>query len=137
MRASSALKKQFGRIEKTVRVRLVATGVGFLNGGFQSVSPLRPFHKSGRWGEFCRSGGGLLSRNPEADAPGRKSRFSVVTCLPKGTRRRRHSSPHRATGCGSVCGAEIVDVSPRSCSPHFHIVVNLRREVRYATGRAG
>ena len=38
MRASSAVKKQFGRIEKTVGVLWVATGVAFLTGGFQSVS---------------------------------------------------------------------------------------------------
>ena len=38
MRASSAIKKQFGRIEKTVGVLLIATGVAFLTGGFQSVS---------------------------------------------------------------------------------------------------
>jgi len=38
MRASGAIKKQFGRIEKTVGVLLIATGVAFLTGGFQSVS---------------------------------------------------------------------------------------------------
>jgi cytochrome c-type biogenesis protein len=38
IRASSAIRKQFGRIEKTVGVLLVATGVAFLTGGFQSVS---------------------------------------------------------------------------------------------------
>ncbi len=38
MRASNAVKKQFGRIEKTVGVLLVATGIAFLTGGFQSVS---------------------------------------------------------------------------------------------------
>ena len=38
MRASNAVKKQFGKIEKTVGVLLVATGVAFLTGGFQSVS---------------------------------------------------------------------------------------------------
>ena len=38
MRASRAIKKQFGAIEKTVGVLLVATGVAFLTGGFQSVS---------------------------------------------------------------------------------------------------
>ena len=38
MRASSAIKKQFGRIEKTVGILLIATGVAFLTGGFQSVS---------------------------------------------------------------------------------------------------
>ena len=38
MRASNAVKKQFGKIEKTVGVLLVATGVAFLTGGFQSAS---------------------------------------------------------------------------------------------------
>jgi cytochrome c-type biogenesis protein len=38
MRASSTIKRQFGRIEKTVGVLLVATGVAFLTGGFQSAS---------------------------------------------------------------------------------------------------
>ena len=38
MRASNAVKKQFGRIEKTVGVLLVATGIAFLTGGFQSAS---------------------------------------------------------------------------------------------------
>ena len=38
MRASSAVKKQFGKIEKTVGVLLVATGIAFLTGGFQSMS---------------------------------------------------------------------------------------------------
>ena len=38
MRASQHLRKQFGRIEKAVGVLLVATGVAFLTGGFQSVS---------------------------------------------------------------------------------------------------
>ncbi len=38
MRASSAPKKQFGRIEKTVGALLVLTGVAFLTGGFQSMS---------------------------------------------------------------------------------------------------
>jgi cytochrome c-type biogenesis protein len=38
MRASLHLRKQFGRIEKAVGVLLVATGVAFLTGGFQSVS---------------------------------------------------------------------------------------------------
>ena len=38
MRASLHLRKQFGRIEKTVGVLLVATGVAFLTGGFQSAS---------------------------------------------------------------------------------------------------
>jgi cytochrome c-type biogenesis protein len=31
-------EKQFGKIEKTVGVLLVATGVAFLTGGFQSAS---------------------------------------------------------------------------------------------------
>ena len=38
MRASLHLRKQFGRIEKTVGVLLVVTGVLFLTGGFQSAS---------------------------------------------------------------------------------------------------
>ncbi len=38
MRASRFVKAQFGRIEKTVGVLLVATGVAFLTGGFQSMS---------------------------------------------------------------------------------------------------
>ncbi len=38
LRASSAIKKRFGAIEKTVGVLLVATGVAFLTGGFQSMS---------------------------------------------------------------------------------------------------
>ena len=38
MRASRFMKTQFARIEKTVGVLLVATGVAFLTGGFQSVS---------------------------------------------------------------------------------------------------
>ena len=33
-----AVKKQFGRIEKTVGVLLAAPGVAFLTGGFQSAS---------------------------------------------------------------------------------------------------
>jgi len=37
-RASRFVKAQFGRIEKTVGVLLVATGVAFLTGGFQSAS---------------------------------------------------------------------------------------------------
>ncbi len=35
---SNVVKKQFGRIEKTVGVLLIATGVAFLTGGFQSAS---------------------------------------------------------------------------------------------------
>jgi cytochrome c-type biogenesis protein len=38
MRASRFMKTQFARIEKTVGVLLVATGVAFLTGGFQSMS---------------------------------------------------------------------------------------------------
>jgi cytochrome c-type biogenesis protein len=38
MRASRRLRDQFGRIEKTVGVLLVATGVLFLTGGFQNLS---------------------------------------------------------------------------------------------------
>ena len=38
MRASAHVRKQFGRIEKAVGVLLVATGVAFLTGGFQSMS---------------------------------------------------------------------------------------------------
>jgi cytochrome c-type biogenesis protein len=38
MRAAAHVRKQFGRIEKAVGVLLVATGVAFLTGGFQSVS---------------------------------------------------------------------------------------------------
>ena len=38
MRASNAVKKRFGAIEKTVGVLLVATGVLFLTGGFQNIS---------------------------------------------------------------------------------------------------
>jgi cytochrome c-type biogenesis protein len=38
MRASGHVRKHFGRIEKAVGVLLVATGVAFLTGGFQSVS---------------------------------------------------------------------------------------------------
>ncbi len=38
MRASNAVKKQFGTIENTVGVLLVATGIAFLTGGFQSAS---------------------------------------------------------------------------------------------------
>jgi cytochrome c-type biogenesis protein len=38
MSASRRLRSQFGRIEKAVGVLLVATGVAFLTGGFQSVS---------------------------------------------------------------------------------------------------
>jgi len=35
---SNVVKKQFGKIEKTVGVLLVATGIAFLTGGFQSAS---------------------------------------------------------------------------------------------------
>src|SRR5580700_5952072 len=38
IRASRHLRAQFGRIEKAVGVLLVATGVAFLTGGFQSMS---------------------------------------------------------------------------------------------------
>jgi cytochrome c-type biogenesis protein len=38
LRAAAHVRKQFGRIEKTVGVLLVATGVAFLTGGFQNVS---------------------------------------------------------------------------------------------------
>ncbi len=38
MRASAHVRKQFGRIEKAVGVLLVATGVAFLTGGFQTLS---------------------------------------------------------------------------------------------------
>jgi cytochrome c-type biogenesis protein len=38
MSASRFVKAQFGRIEKTVGVLLVATGLAFLTGGFQSAS---------------------------------------------------------------------------------------------------
>jgi cytochrome c-type biogenesis protein len=38
MRASTAIKKRLGAIEKTVGVLLVGTGVLFLTGGFQSMS---------------------------------------------------------------------------------------------------
>jgi cytochrome c-type biogenesis protein len=38
LRAAAHMRKQFGRIEKTVGVLLVATGVAFLTGGFQNVS---------------------------------------------------------------------------------------------------
>jgi cytochrome c-type biogenesis protein len=38
IRASRHLRAQFGRIEKTVGVLLVATGIAFLTGGFQNVS---------------------------------------------------------------------------------------------------
>src|ERR1700733_3232479 len=38
IRASRHLRTQFGRIEKAVGVLLVATGVAFLTGGFQSMS---------------------------------------------------------------------------------------------------
>jgi cytochrome c-type biogenesis protein len=38
IRASRHLRAQFGRVEKAVGVLLVATGVAFLTGGFQSVS---------------------------------------------------------------------------------------------------
>ncbi len=38
MRTSRFMKTQFARIEKTVGVLLVATGVAFLTGGFQSMS---------------------------------------------------------------------------------------------------
>ena len=38
MRAAAQIRRQFGRIEKTVGVLLVATGVAFLTGGFQSAS---------------------------------------------------------------------------------------------------
>jgi cytochrome c-type biogenesis protein len=38
MRASSSVKKQFGKIEKTVGVLLIASGVAILTGGFQSAS---------------------------------------------------------------------------------------------------
>ena len=38
IRASRHLRAQFGRIEKAVGVLLVATGVAFLTGGFQSIS---------------------------------------------------------------------------------------------------
>ncbi len=38
MRAAAHMRKQFGRIEKTVGVLLVLTGVAFLTGGFQNVS---------------------------------------------------------------------------------------------------
>ena len=38
MRASSSVKKQFGKIEKTAGVLLIASGVAFLTGSFQSAS---------------------------------------------------------------------------------------------------
>ena len=38
MRASGAIKRQFGRIEKVVGALLVATGILFLTGGFQNAS---------------------------------------------------------------------------------------------------
>jgi cytochrome c-type biogenesis protein len=38
MRASSVVKKQFGKIGKTVGALLIATGVLFLTGGFQDIS---------------------------------------------------------------------------------------------------
>jgi cytochrome c-type biogenesis protein len=38
MRAAAHVRKQFGRIEKAVGALLVATGVAFLTGGFQSAS---------------------------------------------------------------------------------------------------
>jgi cytochrome c-type biogenesis protein len=38
LRAAAHVRKQFDRIEKTVGVLLVATGVAFLTGGFQNVS---------------------------------------------------------------------------------------------------
>jgi len=38
IRASRFMKTQFARIEKTVGMLLVATGVAFLTGGFQSMS---------------------------------------------------------------------------------------------------
>jgi cytochrome c-type biogenesis protein len=40
MRASSSVKKQFGKIKKTVDVLLIASGVAILTGGFQSASLL-------------------------------------------------------------------------------------------------
>jgi cytochrome c-type biogenesis protein len=38
MRASDAIKKRFGAIEKTVGALLIVTGVLFLTGGFQNIS---------------------------------------------------------------------------------------------------
>jgi cytochrome c-type biogenesis protein len=38
LRASTAIKRRFGAIEKTVGVLLIGTGVLFLTGGFQSMS---------------------------------------------------------------------------------------------------
>jgi cytochrome c-type biogenesis protein len=38
LRAAALVRQQFGRIEKTVGVLLVATGIAFLTGGFQNVS---------------------------------------------------------------------------------------------------
>jgi cytochrome c-type biogenesis protein len=38
LRASTAIKKRFGAIEKTVDALLVVTGVLFLTGGLQSMS---------------------------------------------------------------------------------------------------
>ena len=38
LRAAAHVRKQFGRIEKTVGVLLIATGVAFLTGGFQNIS---------------------------------------------------------------------------------------------------
>jgi cytochrome c-type biogenesis protein len=52
MRASHFVKAQFARVEKMVGVLLVATGVAFLTGGFQSVSLWLIETNSGRWGEI-------------------------------------------------------------------------------------
>ncbi len=69
--ASTAVKKQFGRIEKTVGVLLVATGVAFLTGGFQSISlwliETFPQFRQVGWGaglSFGRAEG--PTRNPES-----------------------------------------------------------------------
>lgn len=52
LRASSAIKKRFAAIEKTVGVLLVLTGVAFLTGGFQSASLwlIETFPQFAQWG---------------------------------------------------------------------------------------
>ena len=53
MRASSSVKKQFGKIEKTAGVLLIASGVAFLTGSFQSASLwlIETFPQFGQAGE--------------------------------------------------------------------------------------
>ncbi len=67
MRASTAVKKQFGKIEKTVGVLLIATASPSSPAGFRAHrSGL--FRSSGRWGEVLplRSVEGPRIQEPDA-----------------------------------------------------------------------